>query len=76
MSVKEVAARLEVSVTTVYALVGAGKLCCYRVGLGRGCIRIAEEHLAEYLGQAQVKPAVPEAQPPRRVRGLKHLRLS
>jgi excisionase family DNA binding protein len=76
MSVKQAAARLEVSVTTVYALVAAGRLRCYRVGMGRGCIRIAEEHLAEYLGKAEPKVAEPAAPPPPRVPRLKHLRIS
>ena len=75
MKVKEAAARLEVSVTTIYALVAAGKLRCYRVGVGRGCIRIAPEHIAEYLGLAEPKTVQPAAPPPPRPR-LKHLRVS
>ena len=75
MSVKEAAARLGVSKTTVYSLVAARKLRCYRVGLGRGCIRIGEEHLAEYLGKAETKIAEPPATAPPCPR-LKHLRLS
>ncbi len=76
MRVKEAAARLEVSPKTVYALVAAGELRCYRVGLGRGCIRIAEEHIAEYLGKAEPKFVQPPATPPPRVPRLKHLRVS
>ncbi len=76
MKVKEVAERLEVSATTIYALVSDGKLRHYRVGQGRGCIRIAEEHLAEFLAgvERKAEPSPPAATG-RRVK-LKHLRLS
>ncbi len=47
MRVGEAASRLDVSKSTVYALVAAGKLTCCRVGLGRGGIRISEEQLAD-----------------------------
>lgn len=73
MRVKEAAERLDVSAATVYALVAGGRLRCYRVGMGRGSIRIAEEHLAEYLKGAE--PAIEQAPPAparRRVR-LRHL---
>ncbi len=72
MKVREAADRLELSPATVYSLVASGKLRHFRVGLGRGSIRIAEEHLAEYLQAAETVPIQP---PARRVR-LKHLRLS
>jgi excisionase family DNA binding protein len=73
MSVKAAAALLEVSVTTVYGLVAAGKLRCYRVGVGRGRIRIAETHINEYLGKAESAPVPPApASPPP---SLRHIRL-
>jgi excisionase family DNA binding protein len=73
MTVREAAKKLEVSQSTVYALVAAGRLCCRRVGLGRGAIRISEEHLAEYMKSAEpeVKPTPPAPKP-----GFRHLRLS
>ena len=52
MRVPDVAKRLEVSKSTVYALIDAGKLRCTRHGLGRGAIRISEEQLAAYLETA------------------------
>jgi excisionase family DNA binding protein len=73
MTVKEAAARLGVSVSTIYGLTGAGKLRCSRVGLGRGVIRISEEQLSQYLHSAEPGPAMPPPAP--RLR-LKHLRLS
>lgn len=72
MTVKEAAVRLEVSSATIYAMIGSGKLRCYRIGNGRGVIRIGDEHLAEFLKAAEPAPAPPPAP---RVR-LKHLRLS
>ena len=78
MKVKEAAARLEVSAATVYGLVAAGKLRCYRVGLGRGCIRISEDHIAAYLAASEpavLPPApVPAPAPARRMK-LKFLNL-
>ena len=73
MRVREAAQRLDVSQATVYALVASGKLRCHRVGLGRGCIRISEEHLAEYLKGAE--PIVVQAPPPAPARKarLRHL---
>jgi excisionase family DNA binding protein len=75
VKVKQAAARLEVSQTTLYALVAAGKLRCYRVGVGRGQIRIGEVHIAEYLGKAESGPIQPKAAPLPSPR-LKHLRVS
>jgi hypothetical protein len=58
----------------VYALVAAGKLRCYRVGLGRGQIRISDEHIAEYLGKVETGTAQP--QPPSTPRPrLKHIKV-
>jgi excisionase family DNA binding protein len=71
--VREAAARLEVSPATVYALVASGRLGCYRVGLGRGCIRIAEEHLAAYLKGAEPVITPGPTTPTRPKAKLKHL---
>ncbi len=58
MTVRQAAERLEVSPQLVYALIATGRLGCRRHGLGRGCIRISEEQLAEYLASAeQPEPA-------------------
>jgi excisionase family DNA binding protein len=73
LRVRDVAGQLEVSTSTVYALIAAGKLRCSRIGLGRGVIRISEEQLAEYLRAAEPRVAPPAPAP--RLR-LRHLRLS
>jgi excisionase family DNA binding protein len=44
MRVKQAAALLEVSQSTVYAVIACGRLRCCRVGLGRGAIRISADH--------------------------------
>jgi excisionase family DNA binding protein len=72
--VKEAAIRLEVSSATVYGLVAAGKLKCHRVGLGRGAIRISEEHLVEFLKGAERVPRTVAPPTPARIVKLKHLR--
>ena len=49
MTVRDAAIRLGVSNATVYGLIATGKLRFHvRVGLGRGGIRISEEHLASF----------------------------
>jgi excisionase family DNA binding protein len=74
MTVRQTAARLEVSATTIYNLIAAGKLRCHRVGLGRGCIRISEEHLADFLRGAQRGVETPSGPAPVRSFRPKHLR--
>lgn len=56
----EVAERLRISTTAVYALCDAGELPCHRIGLGtkRKRIRVAEKAVADYLNRtAQEMPA-------------------
>ena len=73
MTVKQAAARLEVSQATIYSLVAAGKLRCVRVGIGRGTIRILDEHVADYMAKAEPKvKQLPAPAPARQIR-LKHL---
>jgi excisionase family DNA binding protein len=74
VTVRQTAARLEVSVSTVYGLIAAGKLRCYRIGNGRGAIRIDETHIAAFLSGAEPRP-MPESPRPALPK-LKHLRLN
>jgi excisionase family DNA binding protein len=73
VTVKQAAARLEVSEATIYSLVAAGQLRCVRVGVGRGTIRILDEHLADYLAKAEPNVKQPPAPAPARQIRLKHL---
>ena len=56
VTVREAAARLEMSQSLVYGLLIAGRLKGSRHGLGRGTWRISEEQLQEYLRQSEPKP--------------------
>ena len=49
LRVKDVAAALRVTTATVYAEVTAGRLASYRVGQGRGTIRISRSAFTAYL---------------------------
>lgn len=55
LTVKQVAERLQVSKSIVYALIDAQRLPCHRIGLGRGTIRISETDLGVYLDQNRTK---------------------
>ncbi len=56
MTVPEVATRLRVAVSTVYALVEAGKLGAFRIGPNDGAIRVNDEQLQEYLDACRSLP--------------------
>ena len=71
MTVREAAVRLEISASLVYSLVAAGKLRHYRMGLGRGAIRIPDSAIAEFLLCAEVAPE----KPPPRKSAFRHVRL-
>lgn len=49
LRVKEVAARLDVHVSTVYRLVDSGQLRSARIGTGKGTVRIPKDSLETYL---------------------------
>ena len=55
LTVSQVAGRLQVSRSIVYALIDAQKLSCHRIGLGRGTIRISDSDLDAYLNQIRTK---------------------
>jgi excisionase family DNA binding protein len=77
MTVRQAAARLEVSPALVYQLIASGKLGCHRIGNGRGVIRIAEAHLQAYLVEAESEPVRGPAPspPPAPLPRLKHITL-
>jgi excisionase family DNA binding protein len=71
-SVNQLAERLGVSAACVYALVESKELAHYRIGMGRGTIRVSDEQLQAYLGShEQKRPAKTPAVPVK----LKHLSL-
>jgi excisionase family DNA binding protein len=59
LTVREVAGLLRVSQNCVYELVGKGRLACYRVGTGRGAIRIRRGDVEAYLAGSRVDKAEP-----------------
>jgi excisionase family DNA binding protein len=60
----QAAQQLAVSVGTIYGLCAARKLHHFRVGRGRGTIRIPDASLAAYLASVSVGgEAAPESQP-------------
>ena len=76
LCVSEVADRLRCSPSTVYALVAQGTLGHFRIGLGRGGIRVSEEQIDAYLksqekGGGRTQSPAPKTLMPK----LKHLSL-
>ncbi len=68
-TVKAVAARLACSQATVYSLIASGRLRHYRIGTGRGAIRVSEEQIAEFLSGAESRTAAAPSSPVK----LRHL---
>lgn len=67
LNVPETAKRLGVKPATIYALCAAGKIEHFRVGLGRGSIRIEPAAIAAYLdGQRVPVRDEPDHTPARR----------
>ena len=77
MTVKQAAKKLEVSVGTVYGLIASGRLRCYRIGNGRGVVRISDEHVRDYLAGTESQPKAVDS-PPAAARNYrpKHVRVS
>ncbi|MBI1313268.1 helix-turn-helix domain-containing protein [bacterium] len=56
MTIHEVAERLRVAISTVYALVESGKLGAFRIGPNEGAIRVSEQQLETYLESCRSLP--------------------
>ena len=54
LTVAEVAKRLKVSPSAVYALCAQERLAHHRVGLGRGTIRVSEADLQAFIESCRV----------------------
>jgi excisionase family DNA binding protein len=75
VTVRELAKRLEISVSLAYRLVESGKMRCSRHGIGRGVIRISEQQLADYLTSVEQGVRTERVETSNRRVKLKHLRL-
>jgi excisionase family DNA binding protein len=75
LTVKQVAERLGVCERTVYALVASGALMHYRIGSGRGVIRVSDEALRHYLETCRGATTRPERPRRRTTRKLRHITL-
>lgn len=64
LKIHEVAERLRISQACAYALVEAKELAHYRIGVGRGTIRVSEQQLSEYLERKKVEQGKATAQAP------------
>jgi excisionase family DNA binding protein len=75
LTVKQAAARLGVSLATVYQLCAARRIRHERHGLGRGHIRIPEDALDEYRRAVTVGVGEPAPRSPRPRRIYQHIRV-
>jgi excisionase family DNA binding protein len=75
LTVKQVALRLNVSLSTVYEEIRAGRLTVFRLGVKRGVIRISEDALAAYLQSRKIEEAPPTRVVGESARVLKHISL-
>jgi excisionase family DNA binding protein len=74
LTVKEVAEKLRLSITSVYGLIRRGMLAAIRIGGRKGAIRVFQDEVQRYLDESISCPAMPEPVIPSRP--LKHIRLS
>jgi excisionase family DNA binding protein len=75
MTVKSAAARMGVSESLVYELCACGALPHVRIGRpgSRGCIRLTEADIQEYLAGQKVGGSSPSRQQPKQKRVFKHV---
>ena len=75
LTVKEVASILRLSLTETYKLVQSGAIVHYRVGPGKGAIRIEEDEVQVFLKNRQIGGGERAAVAvPMRTKPLKHIR--
>lgn len=55
--VREIAGRLGMAESSVYRLIAAGDLACYR--LARNTVRVGEQHLQDYLDRSECPASEP-----------------
>lgn len=71
--VSQVAEKLSVSESIVYALIESGRLACHRIGVGRGTIRVSPADLDAYLVSCRVQESEGPRPAPRP--RLKHIKI-
>ncbi len=74
LTVRQVAGRLNASLSTIYELIEDGSLPSYRIGRNGGAIRVDEGDLLAYLAQCRTAGRVPPPTPSLTPTRLKHLR--
>jgi excisionase family DNA binding protein len=75
LNVAEIAERLRCSQSLVYAAVASGRLRAYRIGRGKGGIRISEEQLSAFLQATESGGQSPPPLVVKRPATFKHLRV-
>jgi excisionase family DNA binding protein len=75
LTVPEVAGYLRVSRSLVYQLTESGRLPTYRVGMGRGAVRVSKEDLSRYVESCKHETGETVVRPPRRREKLRHLKV-
>ncbi len=77
LTVREVAEKLKMSLSSIYSLINTGKVASLRVGMNRGSIRIREADLDEYLESVKQgsKHTVAKMQHCKLPSTLRHIRL-
>ncbi|MCA9166390.1 MAG: helix-turn-helix domain-containing protein [Planctomycetales bacterium] len=76
LTVDQAAERLQVSVKTVRNLIKSGQLAHYRIGAGRGVIRISVDALEQHLADCEVRAGdAPPARRRQEHRNLRHIKL-
>jgi excisionase family DNA binding protein len=75
MTVKQAAERMAISESLVYELCACGTLPHVRIGKpgSRGCIRLTEADIQEFLGSQKVGGSAASRPPPKQKRVFKHV---
>ena len=75
LNISEAAQTLRISRSLVYQLIETGRLEAYRVGVGRGAIRISREDFLRFLESCRDNSGRAASRPPRRKEKLRHLKV-
>jgi excisionase family DNA binding protein len=67
MTVKQVADRLSCSTSLIYDHIASGRLKAYRIGKGRGGLRVSDEQLKFFLQDSEAEVVAPAPVPLRQI---------